>query len=189
MNRRGFLFVGIVAFIYLIFSPLASAEQLYQNKEFGFHVKFPDGWELWELKNGNNPRVVVRADNPESGCSLNIWARKQTKPESLEDYSTEKIHNLACKIFREEISKKFNNAQLVDFGDTSLGRRKTGWLVYTCTHNTGAGDRNMKLAQFFTDYRGVDFTLTFAGPAKELDRLIEVYISVMMSFSFEYRLQ
>jgi hypothetical protein len=189
MNRRGFLFVGIVAFIYLTFSPLASAEQLYQNREFGFRVKFPDGWELWELKKPKNSRVIVRVDNPQSGCSLNIWARKQKKPESLENYSTGKIDNLAAKIFQEEISKKHNNAQLLDFGNTSLGRRKTGWLVYTCTDNTCAGNRDMKTAQFFTDYRGIDYLLTFAGPATSVDRLIEVYISVMMSFSFEDRRQ
>ncbi len=187
MNWRGSLFIGIAASVYLILSPLASAEQLYHNKEFRFRVKVPDGWDLWELKKRNNPRVVVRAENPESGCSLSIWVRKHTNSESIENYSVERIDTLIARIFHEEISNKHGNAQLVDYGNTTLGGRKTGWLVYTCTRNSGAENREMKSAQFFTDYRGVDFRLTFEGPTKAVDRLIEIYLSVLMSFSFEDR--
>jgi len=150
----------------------------YNNYEYGFSIDYPTSWDK---DKEINPYAIISFLAPLEDTSddftenLNIMIDDiSSSPMTLEEYSSLSL---------EQISKMYNDLEIIDDSDTYIGKYPARRLIYT----TKQGVYNIKYTQIFTILDDQSYILTFTEE-KGLSPSYEIIRNKMInSFNINYK--
>jgi hypothetical protein len=178
MDRRGFstqmLLMMVVA---VMLSGCVTPEEpgRYYNRDLGFSIVFPDGWEIRTMENGWITLAVTEIEGPDDP-----WQEAVV----VDVYETPGGFDLDS-IFNDEVNKMVRRAEDFreeDRGEITIDGERARWILYT-DRFAEVGD--MMVLEYFLVRGRRAYILSVDAALGSFSDYEEVFISSVRSFRFE----
>jgi hypothetical protein len=128
---------------------------LYRNTKYQFRIKFP---ELWEIKKGDGPNILVKAANGE-GSSINIYVKDLGA--ALGDID----HLISIDEWANSIKEKFPSAKIISKKETYFDNRKAYFVQYSINYK--ALDKEADMIFYNVSLTNKNFTYVITAGSEE----------------------
>lgn len=179
MNRRSMLAIGIACSVFfaLLLNGCVAPEEpgRYYNRDFGFSINFPDGWEIRTMEDGWITFAVTEFESEDDP-----WAEAV-----VVDVYEQQLGFDLDEFFNDEFSKMAAGAEEFheeERGEATLDGERARWILYTY-YMDEVGD--MKVIEYFLVKGKRAYIVSGDSPADRFSEFEEVFVSSARSFRFE----
>jgi hypothetical protein len=178
VDRRNLYMIFVcLFFIALLLSGCVTPEEpgRYYNRDLGFSIIFPTGWEIRTMENGWITLAVTEFESP-----TDPWAEAVV----VDVYERQQGFTLD-NIFNEEVDKMVTGAENFneeDRGEVIIDGERARWILYSYYFNK-VGD--MKVIEYFLVKEKRAFILSGDAPLDRFSEFEEIFIRSARSFRFE----
>jgi hypothetical protein len=147
----------------------------YYNRDFGFSITFPAGWEIRTMENGWVTLAVTEFEGPDD-----LWAEAVV----VDVYERQLGFDLD-NIFNEEVNKMVRDAEKYyeeDRGEVTIDGERARWILYTY-YFSEVGD--MKVIEYFLVKGKRAYFISGDASIDRFSDFEEIFISSARSFRFE----
>jgi hypothetical protein len=164
----------VLAFLLIITSLSLGETQKYTNKEFGFSIILPEGWEVQDGKPYNITAIFLGP--VDGGFRINFNLNIVNIPEEGATIDEELI-----SVIKEELTKSLEMLGEVNF--LSEGKRKvSNFDSYEIVYILKVGKMEIKQKQVYFINKDKFYVFTFSALKENFDKYIQTFEQIINTF-------